>query len=124
MKKISSKRIFIAIAIISSSLIFSCKKNSSSSYGSNGSGSPGTNQVYMQGSKFNPSTITVSKGTTITWTNKDNVTHTVTSNTGLFDSGDMTNGKIFSYTFKDAGTFAYYCKYHQSMGMTGTVVVQ
>ncbi|MBI3502505.1 MAG: cupredoxin domain-containing protein [Bacteroidetes bacterium] len=64
------------------------------------------------------------EGTTIVWTNQDYATHTVTSNTGLFNSGDMTNGKTFSYKFSDAGTYAYYCKYHQAMGMTGTVVVQ
>ncbi len=121
------KKYFYGKMIIASAIIFSaftaCKKNSSNPYGSSGGNTnPGTNQVYMQNSKFNPSSLTVSKGTTITWTNQDNIVHTVTSNS--FDSGDMSNGKTFSYKFNDAGTYNYYCKYHQSMGMTGTVVVQ
>jgi plastocyanin len=70
---------------------------------------------------FNPSSITVYVGTKITWTNKDAVTHNVTSNTTLFSSGSMTTGATFSYTFTTAGTFPYTCTIHPSM--TGTVTV-
>lgn len=81
-----------------------------------------TNQVALENLKYSPSTITVSVGTTVTWTNKESVTHTVTSNDAVFDSGDMGNSDTFSFTFSTAGTFPYHCVYHA--GMTGTVIVQ
>lgn len=87
---------------------------------------PGANEVFMMDSKFNPSSITVSVGTTITWTNKERGSnapvHTVTSDSGVFDSGDLFKDKSFSYTFTTKGVFRYHCKHHA--GMTGTVVVQ
>ncbi len=113
----------VAAAAVLSMLAVSCKKDSSPNNGYGSSGGGGST-VSMQYNRFNPSALTISRGTTVTWTNRDNVTHTVTSSTGAFNSGDVTSGKSFSYTFSAAGTFDYYCKYHQSMGMTGTVVVQ
>lgn len=82
---------------------------------------PGPNEVWIQGSAFSPETITVTTGTTITWTNKDGVIHTVTSNTGLFDSGNIGNNGTYSLKVTAAGTFPYFCKLHTTM--TGTVVV-
>jgi plastocyanin len=63
---------------------------------------------------FNPGTITVKAGTTVTWTNTG-VTHTVTSNTGLFDSGHLGSGGTFTFTFSKAGTYAYHCAIHSAM---------
>jgi len=63
---------------------------------------------------FNPDVVTLLKGSTATWTNRDSATHTVTSE-GNFDSGDITAGKSWSHTFDKAGTFEYNCKYHPSM---------
>jgi plastocyanin len=80
------------------------------------------NQVFMESLKFSPSTITVSVGTTVTWTNKESVVHTVTSDGSAFESGDMNNSDTFSFTFTTAGTFPYHCIYHA--GMTGTVIVE
>lgn len=81
-----------------------------------------TNQVTLSGLSFSPKTLSVTIGTMVTWTNKEAITHSVTSNiAGLFDSGDLTNGKTFSHTFTTAGTFPYHCMYHD--GMTGTVIV-
>lgn len=77
--------------------------------------------VTLSGLTFSPKSLTVTAGTTVTWTNKEAITHTVTSDTGLFDSGDLTNGQTYQYTFSSAGTFAYHCKYHS--GMTGTIIV-
>ena len=81
-----------------------------------------TNQIAISGMAFSPSSTTVTVGTTVTWTNSDNMIHTVTSNSGTFDSGDMGNGKTFSFTFSTAGTYSYYCKYHG--GMTGVIIVK
>ena len=73
---------------------------------------------------FTPNTITVVLGvnSTIVWTNNDGSPHTVTSNGGIFDSGNMAPGQSFTYTFTSTGTFAYHCTYHP--WMTGTVVVK
>jgi hypothetical protein len=78
--------------------------------------------VTIQNFAFNPATLTVSVGTTITWTNLDSAPHTVTSDDNLFDSGTLNQGAPFSHTFTTPGTFAYHCNIHPSM--TAQVVVQ
>ncbi len=77
------------------------------------------NSVEIKGFAFNPATITVAKGTTVTWTNKDSAAHTVTGSG--FDSGSLSKGQTFSYTFNEAGTFDYICTIHPSM--KGKVIV-
>jgi plastocyanin len=54
--------------------------------------------------------------------NNDSTAHTVTSNTGVFNSGTLGPGQSFSFTFQNAGTFQYHCSFHA--GMVGSVVVQ
>jgi len=78
--------------------------------------------VTIQDFAFSPATITVAIGTTVTWTNEDSATHTVTSKTGLFNSGELSNGASFSYTFTAAGDYEYYCSIHPSM--VGHVIVK
>ena len=70
---------------------------------------------------FSPATITVSVGTTITWTNKDDVPHTATSDSGAFNSGTLQQNKSFQFNFDTPGTFDYHCAIHPSM--TARVVV-
>jgi plastocyanin len=91
--------------------------------------SPGSS-VPSNGKFFVPETLTVSKGTTVTWTNKDSTLHTVTSgspesgNSGtgtVFDSSYLAAGKTFQHQFNIAGTFDYYCTLHPYM--KGKVVV-
>ena len=79
------------------------------------------NEVFIIGSTFMPGTTTVPVGTTVTWTNQDNGEHTVTSNTGLFDT-ELFTGESSSYTFTEPGTFDYHCIPHS--GMIGQVVVE
>lgn len=95
--------------------------NPSGTGGTGGSGSPGANEVFIQGMAFNPSTITVSANSTITWTNKDAIGHTVTSDSGLFDSGSIGTNGTYSYTFTTSGTFTYHCKVHPTMTASVTV---
>ncbi len=76
--------------------------------------------VEISGFAFSPSTLTITKGTTVTWTQKDSAPHTVTS--GTFDSGTLNSGQTYSHTFNETGSFNYHCNFHQSM--TGTIVVQ
>jgi plastocyanin len=81
-----------------------------------------TVDVAIANFSFSPDTLTIKVGTTVTWTNQDSVEHTVTSDTGLFDSGNLSQGKTFNYTFTEAGTYPYHCTPHHSK-MAGTVIV-
>lgn len=83
---------------------------------------PGTNEVWMQNNMFNPSTITVAVNTTITWKNKDGVTHDVTGSSSPFVSGNIADGGTYTHQFTTAGTYPYTCTIHS--GMAGTVIVQ
>jgi plastocyanin len=75
-----------------------------------------SNNVSIVNMDYSPASITVKKGTAVTWTNNDDVAHTVTADSGnAFDSGNMNKGKTFSHTFDTAGTFAYHCMYHSNM---------
>jgi len=71
---------------------------------------------------FGPQTITVPVGTTVTWTNNDDIPHTSVSTDGVFKSKVLDTDEKFSYTFTKAGTYPYYCTIHPKM--TGKVVVQ
>jgi plastocyanin len=71
---------------------------------------------------FGPQAITVPVGTTVTWTNSDDIPHTAVSADGVFKSKVMDTDEKFSYTFTKAGTYSYYCSVHPKM--TGQVVVK
>ncbi|WP_344021205.1 plastocyanin/azurin family copper-binding protein [Streptomyces luteireticuli] len=72
---------------------------------------------------YDPSPLTVGKGTTVTWTNNDEAPHTVTSDgSGPLHSPTFGRGGTYSYTFDSVGTFTYYCTVHPNMH--GTVVVK
>src|SRR5580658_2575150 len=71
---------------------------------------------------FGPQTITVPVGTTVTWTNSDDIPHTSVSTEGVFKSKVMDTDEKFSYTFTKAGKYPYYCTIHPKM--TGEVLVQ
>jgi plastocyanin len=68
---------------------------------------------------FVPAAITVSVGSAVNWLNTGAVTHTTTSDIGLWNSGDLGPGGSFSYTFDLPGVYLYHCAIH--FGMTGTV---
>ena len=89
---------------------------------SQGAGAEGAIQVAIQDFAFQPATLTVKSGMTVTWTNMDNVTHTVTADDGAWDSGNLSQGQTFSRTFDMAGTYQYHCTPHQAK-MAGTIVV-
>ena len=79
-------------------------------------------QVTIQNFAFSPQTLTVAPGTMVVWTNKDSVSHTVTSDTGAWpDSGDLPTGKTFSLTITKPGTYTYHCAIHPTM--SGTLIV-
>jgi plastocyanin len=70
---------------------------------------------------FQPSNLTISPGTTVTWHNQDGIEHTITSDTGLFDSGVINAGKKFSFDFNTPGNYKYHCSIHPNMRGTITV---
>lgn len=70
---------------------------------------------------FDPATLRVAAGTTVTWTNRDAIPHTVTAHDGGFDSGELAQGQSYSHRFDVPGTHAYHC--HPHPNMTGTIVV-
>ena len=71
---------------------------------------------------FYPQRITVKAGTTVTWTNEDDVPHTVASSGKLFKSKALDTADKFSFTFTTPGTYDYFCSVHPHM--TGAVVVE
>jgi plastocyanin len=71
---------------------------------------------------FGPASLTVSAGSTVTWTNKDDEPHTVVSDTALFRSGALDTDESFSFRFDKPGTYHYACSIHPRM--VGTIVVQ
>ena len=85
-------------------------------------GGAGGAQVVMKGFAFDPASVTIKAGESVTWTNQDPTNHTVTADKGEFKSSDIANGATFTFKFDTAGTYAYHCSIHPSM--TGTVVVQ
>jgi plastocyanin len=81
-----------------------------------------TNSVTMSNFTFSPATLTVAAGTVVIWTNQDSVTHTVQSDTGVFESGNIAPNATFQYKFDTPGSFGYHCSPHPFM--KGTIVVQ
>jgi plastocyanin len=83
---------------------------------------PASAAVQIANFTFKNQVLTVKPGTTVTWTNADDIPHTVTSTTGAFRSKVLDSGDKFSFTFAKAGRFGYFCSLHPHM--TGTIVVK
>lgn len=79
-------------------------------------------EVKIDNFSFGPTSLTVAAGTTVTWTNNDDVPHTVVSDDKIFKSKALDNDDKFSYTFTKPGTYSYFCSVHPKM--TATVVVK
>jgi len=81
-----------------------------------------SNEVGIGDFEFTPATLTVSVGTTVTWTNRDDEAHTINSVTGAFKSSPLDTNDKFSFKFTAPGTYPYYCKLHPHM--KGQVIVK
>jgi plastocyanin len=79
-------------------------------------------EVKVDNFSFGPATLTVAAGTTVTWTNRDDIPHTVVSDDKVFKSKVLDTDEKFSFTFTKPGTYGYFCSIHPKM--TGKVVVQ
>lgn len=80
-----------------------------------------TNVIEIKNFSFQPSSINVSQGTTVTWVNNDPAAHTVTSSDRIFNSGNIVTGGMFNFTFSKPGKYQYQCLIHPSM--VGYVIV-
>ena len=107
----------VSLSLLFSTILVSCSKSS----GTSNNAPPEPNTVSIINMTFTPATITVTAGTTVTWKNNDNMTHTVTADDDSYDSGNIGAGGSFSKKFSIAGTYPYHCSIHPSM--TGKVVV-
>jgi plastocyanin len=83
---------------------------------------PAAAEVKIDNFSFGPGALTVAVGTTVTWTNHDDIPHNVVSTDKAFKSKVLDTNEKFSYTFAKAGTYPYFCSIHPKM--TGTVMVQ
>jgi plastocyanin len=83
---------------------------------------PAAAAISIDNFTFKAQVVTVKPGTTVTWTNGDDIPHTVVSKTGLFKSKVLDTGDRFSFTFAKPGQFGYFCSLHPHM--TGTIIVK
>jgi plastocyanin len=125
------RKIYIGFFAIISGLFLlfmvGCKSSSNgptSPYSNNPSPSPSVNPyiISMAGNTFSPSSLTVPIHTTITWNNNSAIAHTSTSDTGVWDTGNIAAGSSSQTTFDVAGMYHYHCKYHSFM--VGVITVQ
>ena len=83
---------------------------------------PAAASVQIDNFTFRAPLLTVKPGTTVTWTNGDDIPHTVVSKDGVFKSKVLDTGDRFSFTFAKPGQFGYFCSLHPHM--TGTIIVK
>ena len=86
---------------------------------------PGTSTVNIQNFAFNPASITIQKGTTVTWVNQDSANHEIVNDAqgtiaqgAIFTSNSLPKGASYSFKFDNPGTFPYHCSIHPSMKAT------
>jgi plastocyanin len=79
-------------------------------------------EVKIDNFSFSPQTLTIAAGTTVIWTNRDDIPHTVVSDDKVFKSKVLDTDEKFTYTFDKAGNFPYFCSVHPKM--TAKVIVQ
>jgi plastocyanin len=121
-KKISrpaGKRLALVVTMLMMALLLgacgSSSKSSSASTASSGS------TITIHNFTFNPPTLTVKAGTTVTVKNTDDTAHTVTALDGSFNTGPIPGGKSATFSVPKVGTFKFHCNIHNYM--TGTVQV-
>ena len=78
----------------------------------------------VAGNKYDPAAVTIQRGQTVQWVNKDSQVHDVKFQQGESSPNVMQANATWSRTFNEAGTFPYICTYHEADAMTGTVTVQ
>jgi len=110
--------------LVSLPILTSCGKSDDDDSGGNNNQNPGgtNNTVSISNMAYSPNRLTVKAGTTVTWVNEENMSHTVTSDNGTFGSGTLRQNDTYKHTFSSAGTYPYHCNLHT--GMKASVVVE
>jgi plastocyanin len=150
--KLRRREFLASVAFLGAGLVAACSSGGSTAATPAGSASTTTpassgststaNNTAVQttdANKFDPATVTIVKGGTVTWTNTSSMIHSVTDDPTKavnkvdaqlppgaqpWDSGLLQPNQTFSHTFDVAGTYKYFCTPHESLGMLGTIVVQ
>ena|ERR1017187_7352806 len=106
--KINYKRTLYGsvVIILLAGLITGCKKSSQTQ---------GPNEVWIQNMAYSPASLTVTVNTTIKWTNIDGTNHTVSSDSGFYESGNIDGSGTYSRQFTATGTYPYHCNIHANM---------
>ncbi len=118
-KRLIAVAVVVAIVVIAAVAILAMQNSPPGGTNNSGTG----NSVEIKDFAFNPGTLTVPLGTTVTWTNNDTAPHTVTFDNGPFaNSTTLALGQTYSVTFDQAGTFNYHCSIHPSM--VAKIIVQ
>jgi plastocyanin len=112
----------LAVAVVAAGCGSGTSGTTTTAAGGTATTAAGGAQVVIKGFAFSPDSITIKAGESVTWTNQDGATHTVTADNAEFKSSDLASGATFTFKFDKAGTYAYHCSIHSSM--KGTVVVQ
>jgi plastocyanin len=118
-----------ALALVLVLLVAACGSGSTNTTAPGGGttavttpGSGATVHVTMTNRSYDPATLTIKVGDTVTWVNQDAPQHDVVADNGEFKSQLFDKGQSFSFTFTTAGTYPYHCTIHP--GMVGTIIVQ
>lgn len=123
MKPIIWVIIAIVVILIGGGIYTLSNKSYNSNQVSTTASQIGQNNIEIKNYVFSPSSLTIKIGDTITWTNNDGVSHTITSDSGSeLDSQTISDGQTYSHTFNSAGTFNYHCSIHT--GMKGRIIVE
>lgn len=118
-----SKSVYLACAMVTAMLVLGSMASRHQIGAVSADETPAsTAEVKIDNFSFGPAAITVPVGTTVTWTNRDDIPHTVVSTEKVFKSKVLDTDEKFSYTFTKAGEYPYFCSIHPKM--TGKVVVQ
>ena len=135
--KISGRTLVVLVAlVVLATVAAACGSSSSASTttpATTPAGGGGTAaSVSIQNFAFTPKTLTVSPGTTVTWTNNDSTVHNVMSTkslslnsptTSVFASSTLSQGQTFSFTFAAKGVYFYECSIHKSLPAMHAVIV-
>ncbi|MGB9234142.1 MAG: cupredoxin family copper-binding protein [Terriglobales bacterium] len=115
------KLLRVAVSAALAALFLVAASGQYRAWAAEGAAAAGT-EVKIDNFSFTPQAITVKAGTTITWTNHDDIPHTVVSDEQLFKSKALDTDDKFSTTLTKPGTYSYFCSIHPKM--TGKVVVE
>ena len=121
MKRTSLVLIVAALALMGFG-VFTSVHGQAAKAASAGTNAPDARTIGIDNFSFSPASITVPVGTTLTWTNRDDIPHTVVSNDQRFKSKALDTDERFSFTFTEPGTYSYFCSIHPKM--TAKVIVE